>query len=247
MVAGAFVFLLFLPSRIQAPAVIPNEKGSIVVSESGGKPRWTADWTMEPSSESGQPAVHFSEHGRGRYTPYTTDVQWSIDAVWLAKDGFYPLRVVKTFTDRSGKVLSIEKKTFDPKTSTVRIERGDTRTLNAPGDTLTIEGIAGVLRFLPFESSRAFPVHLLSNEPRIYDITIEPRGRERVRTPAGEFDCLKVELVAHMGVLNLFKPFFGKTYFWFSASAPHFWVKYEGYENGVGTPRIVMELKSYER
>ena len=86
-------------------------------------------------------------------------------------------------------------------------------------------------------------MHLLSNEPKLYEVTFEARGRETVRTPAGEFECYKIEVVPHLGVLsNLAKLFAAKSYFWFTVSTPHVWVRYEGYENGPGTPRIRMEL-----
>src|SRR5439155_1670916 len=102
----------------------------------------------------------------------------------------------------------------------------------APPDTLTIEGIAGILRFLPFDHWRPMNMHLLTNEPQLYAVKIEMRGRERVKTPAGEFDCYKIEVVPELGLLNVARAFLPKTYMWFSASAPHFWVRYEGPENG---------------
>jgi hypothetical protein len=61
----------------------------------------------------------------------------------------------------------------------------------------------------------------------------------------GDIDCYKVELVPHLGILNLVKAFFPKTYLWFSVAPPHFWVKYEGLEEGLGTPQVVVDLKSY--
>jgi len=39
---------------------------------------------------------------------------------------------------------------------------------------------------------------------------------------------------------------FPKTYFWSTVAAPHFWVRYEGLENGRATPKIVMELDRYQ-
>jgi hypothetical protein len=106
-----------------------------------------------------------------------------------------------------------------------------------------VEGIAGVLRFLAFDQTSRFSAHLLSNEPRVYSVTFERRGKERVRTPAGDFDAYKVEMVPHLGVLNVFRSFVPKAFFWFTVQQPHFWVRYQGLENGPGTPEIVMELQ----
>ena len=63
-----------------------------------------------------------------------------------------------------------------------------------------------------------------------------------MRTPAGEFECYKLEMLPHLGVLNVVRYFYPKAFFWFTVAPPHFWVRYEGPENGPGTPEIVMEL-----
>jgi hypothetical protein len=243
------VLLAFAPPELfKAPPEIHRERGSIVVKDSSGKQRWTADWTMEPATIDGRRAVRFTENGSGRYSPFTTDVQWSLDSLWGA-DGFYrPLRVEKTYRNSAGKVLAADKKLFQG--GVMRWDRSadgktETRTLAMPADAIAVDGIAAVLRAFPFER-REFSTHLLSNEPRLYDVSFENRGRERVRVPAGEFECYRIEVDAHLGALNIVKPFLAKTTFWMTVEPPHFWVRYQGYENGRGTPEIVMELKSYD-
>ena len=61
---------------------------------------------------------------------------------------------------------------------------------------------------------------------------IELRGKEKIKTPAGAFECYKIELVPQLGILNVVRPFAPKAYFWFTVSPPHFWVRYEGPEAG---------------
>jgi len=243
-----FLFSFPAPESLKAPTHIENDKGSITVRDTNGKQRWSASWTMESSSLDGRPAVRFTETGRGQYSPYTTDVTWTIESVWSADGSFSPRTSTKTFRDAKGNTVGTETKTMD-RNGNIRFERrapnneNETKTFKAPPDTLFVEGIAGVLRQLPFQRKTAFPMHLLSNEPKLYEVTFEPRGRETVRTPAGEFDCYKIEVVPHLGALsNLAKLFAAKSYFWFTVAAPHVWVRYEGYENGPGTPRIRMEM-----
>jgi hypothetical protein len=237
---------------ISAPPIIPHDRGSIVVSDQHGVQRWTADWTMEPTREAGLPAVRFTENGSGHVSPYTQPIQWRIEAVWSADMAFHPSRFEKTVTDANGRTITTERKTFDPTHHTVRFERkGEalpslTKDLRTPPDTLTVEGIAGILRFLPFDRWRPLMVHFLSNEPRLYEMKVELRGKEHVKTPAGEFECYRIELIPNLGVLNILHSFLPKAQFWFSASEPHFWVRYEGPENGPGTPEIVMELKTHQ-
>jgi hypothetical protein len=244
--------LLIEPDTVPAPKVIPREKGSIQVAASGKQQRWTADWTMEPAIDHGLPAVHFTEVGRGQYSGYNEPISWTIDAVWSSDRVFRPLRFEKTIKNSSGQVIGTERKIFDPAKDSVEFVRTregratESRHSATPADTLAPEGIVGIMRFLPFDNWRPVTVHLFSNEPKLYEMKIEMKGRERVRTPAGEFDCYKIELVPQLGALNLVKGLFPKAIFWFTVAPPHFWVKYEGPESGAGTPHVVMELKTYE-
>jgi hypothetical protein len=239
------VWLLALET-IPAPPVISRERGSIVATDRRRVERWTADWTMEPWREKDRAAVRFTETGRGHFSPYVQPIQWTIEAVWAADGSFYPLRFQKDIKDMNGRLIATERKVFDASTHKVRFERqGEVKELRAPPDTMTVEGIAGILRFLPFDHWHPQTVHFLTNEPRLYEMKIEMKGKERVKTPAGEFECYTIELIPSLGVLNVIRSFLPKARFWFSASQPHFWVRYEGPENGPGSPDIVTELKNY--
>ena len=126
-------------------------------------------------------------------------------------------------------------------------QQPESRQFSVPADTLEPEGIAGILRFLPFDHLHSESIHLFTNEPHLYEAKLELRGRERVKTPAGDYECYKLELVPQLGALNVFRTFLPKAYFWFTVAPPHFWVRYEGPENGAGTPHVTMELKTYQQ
>jgi hypothetical protein len=236
-------------AQIKAPGLIPNDHGAVSARTKDGAVRWTAEWTMEPWTVAGRRAVRFTESGRGLYSPFKERVQWSLESIWIADGSFFPLRFERTITDSKGTRLAVERKNFDQTKGTLRFERqgqtgaAEIKDLAAPSDSLAIEGIAGILRFFPFGENRSLKAHLLTNEPEMYDVTLEPRGTERLRTPGGDLDCFKIEVVPHLGLLNILKPFFPKTYFWFTVTAPHLWVRYEGFENGRGTPEIIMEAR----
>ena len=244
----SLLLLLLLSNLIKIPASLVPYSGSSLVTSKDKRVGWTADWGMEPTTFEVKRAVRFTEKGTGHLSSFPNEVQWSLEALWLAEDAFLPLEFEKTVTTSDGKELLVERKHFDRDKGTVRFERRnaagglETKTVEAPPDTLAIEGLAGVLRFLPLNETRAFSAHVLSNEPRVYDVTFESRGKERIKVPAGEFECYKLEMVPHLGVLNVFRPLFPKTFFWFTVSAPHDWIRYEGPESGPGTPNILMEL-----
>jgi uncharacterized protein DUF3108 len=254
----ALVFILWNPlvgpaEFLEPPHGANSERGANVTSSEGQPSRWKSEWTMQHENMNGQDVVRFTEKGIGRYSPFNGQVRWNIESIWTAGQSFRPLRTERTVTDMAGRPLLKEVKSFNFDRGSVDIEvedlsKGSTskQSLNIPPDTLTVDGIAGALRSLPFERSRPVDLHLLSNEPKLYDVSFKVRGRERVRTPAGEFECYKVELVPGLGALKLFRFLVPKAYFWFTVAPPHYWVRYEGPENGRSTPQVVMELNSHE-
>jgi len=248
MITAVCILLFLGADLIRPPSVVPTDRGGVVVSAKGGDRRWTANWTMEQLERDGKKAIRFTERGQGHVSPYSEEVKWSLESVWSAENGLRPLESEKVVTTKTGKPLVTERKHFDLNNNTVRFERqfsdgrSETKSLSIPPDTLAVEGIAGILRFLGFDQNARLAAHVLSNEPRLYSVTFETRGMERVKTPAGQFEAYKVEMVPHMGVLSVFRSLFPKAYFWFTVAPPHFWVRYEGPENGPGTPDIVMEL-----
>jgi hypothetical protein len=125
-------------------------------------------------------------------------------------------------------------------------ERKTTRVLAVPGDTLAAEGIAGALRGLPFQPGLRFPAHFLTNEPKLYNVTLEFRGRETIRIAPGTVDCYKVELVPHLGALDAFRFLYPKAYFWFAVESPHGLVRYQGLESGPGGPDVIIERLSVQ-
>lgn len=243
---------LLRPEGIPAPQAISGESGGIIASGGENAQRWSGAWTMEPARENGRPAVHFTEEGKGQYSGFTGPISWTADAVWTAEGTLRPLRSEKIVKDANGRVIGKERTTFDPARGSVKYERErdgrvvESKQMSVPADTLAPEGIAGILRFLPFERWHNQTVHILSYEPKLYEVKLELRGKEMVKTPAGEFECYKMELVPQLGALNVLRSFLPKEYFWFSAEPSHFWVKYEGLEDGPGTPQISMELRTYQ-
>jgi hypothetical protein len=246
--------LLFGRDVIKTPAILARDSGTVIVSAKKGGQRWTAGWTMEPIERNGKKAVRFTERGQGHISPFSSEVRWSVESIWSAEPpGFQPLESERTVTTPTGMRLLVERKHLDPVKGVLRFERqpatgaAEEKVMTISPDTLIPEGIAGVLRYLMFEGTRKFPAHVLSNEPRLYRVTFESRGKERIRTPAGEFECYKIEMVPHVGPLNLGRYFAPEAFFWFTVEAPHFWVRYQGSENGPGTPEVVMELDRASR
>ena len=244
--------LLFFSSVVRVPDSVVPQSGSSRALSKDGKVRWAADWSMERNT-SPVKTVKFLESGSGDLDDFSRQARWSVEAVWLADSNFSPLDIKKTVTASDGTPLLLEEKHFDHAKGVVRFDRRrgsgklETSTLTIPADTLAIEGLAGILRFVPFDDHRSFDAHVMTNEPKIYSVTFEWRGVEKIKTPAGEFECYKIEMVPHLGVMNIIRPFVSKTFLWFTVAEPHYWVRYAGAESGPNSRSIVMELTRNSR
>ena len=244
------LYLALLFNVVKVPDSLTSQAGASQATTRDGKIRWSAEWDMK-QSQSGRRTVRFVETGSGDLDGVAKDTRWTVDALWLAESTFSPLEIQRTITAPDGTTLLVETKHFDQANGTVRFERRrgkgrlETSTLEIPSDTLAIEGLAGILRFVPFDDRRPFEAHVLSNEPKVYSVTFEWRGLERIKTPAGEFDCYKIEMVPHLGVMNVVRPFLTKTFLWFTVAPPHNWIRFAGPESGPGSRAVVLELKGF--
>ncbi|HEX4998584.1 MAG TPA: DUF3108 domain-containing protein [Terriglobia bacterium] len=233
-------------AQLKPPPFSSGESGGAVATRDG-EVRWKNHWTMLRTTSGGQAAVHFTETGQGKYGPFTEEVRWRTDSWWATNGSFRPLRFDKTFSDTNGKPVVRETAEFDWTKHEARFERQElekrkttTQIFDVPDDTLSVEGIAAALRAVPLTEGKVVAAHLLTNEPRLYEITLEVRAKESCDTAAGQRDCYKLELVPHLGALNLFRFAFPRSHFWYSAGPNHEWLRYEGLEAGRGTPEIVM-------
>lgn len=229
-----------------------KEEGSFVVTYKEGGTRWKADWTDEKFTEDGVTKVRTVLKGQGIRYPYEKDTKWESVALWKTGSSFSPVESSSEVRDMKEKLVTTEKTTVDEKTGTVSFEKTDyesaekvSKTFETDGDLLITDGLVLALRSLPFGTDETVKARFLTGEPEIYNVEFRQRGIEKIDTPLGEVECYKVELVPKLGVLNVFKVFFPKTYFWFTVAAPHRWVRYEGFENGRDSPEVVMQAVSY--
>jgi len=241
-----------LAEPFKVPPISPNEKGTIVTNYKDGGLRWKADWKTDIYVENGETKFKLVFKAKGLTSPFSQDMIWRSVSIWKAEDEFIPLESETRIKDLSGNLVMVDKKNFNYKKKTAVFERENLssgsylrKLYDITTDTLIVEGIVYALRTLPFGIDEAIKAKILSNEPELYNVDFKQKGIEKIKTKDGEIECYKVELVPKLGLLGVFKVFFPKTYFWFTVAPPHRWVRYEGLENGVGTPEVIMEVTNY--
>jgi hypothetical protein len=223
-----------------------KEQGAAVARAKDGSVRWKNRWTMAKTNIGGRPVIRFTEAGEGIRANFERPVSWTIVSTWSNEGIPRPLDSEATYRDASDRVLLTDKRSFDWSRKHLRVvrtaegEKPKEEVLQLREDLLMVDGIAGVLRGLDFNSARPLAAHLIGSDLKIYEVRLEVRGRERIQTASGTVETFKVELVPHLGLLDLFRFLYPKTHFWFRVDAPHTWVRYEGLEDGPGSPEIIL-------
>jgi hypothetical protein len=237
---------------MSTPPMNKKEGGTLVVTSKDGSARWKANWTDEEFTDGdGGTKVRITLDGQGIRNPFTQDISWKSVAVWKIGPSFTPIESSTEVRDMHGKLIMTDRTTVDEKTGTASFTRKDyesngsvSKTYETDGDVLIVDGLVLALRSLPFGTDKTIKTQFLTDEPELYNVEFKQKGVEKIKTPEGEIECYKVELVPKLGLLNMFKVFFPKTYFWFMVKPPHRWVKYQGLENGRDSPEVVMEAGS---
>ena len=131
-------------------------------------------------------SYQLSEHWKGKGIYAVMGKAKRTSAGMLTADGPRPTEYVD---ERSGR--DTQRVSFDWKANTVtRRYKGDTRTEGVPPDT---QDRLSFLLALTFASSKGGPVSFHIADGRgMSRHTYQVSGRERVATPAGEFDAIKV-------------------------------------------------------
>jgi len=256
LISILFIFFICVNVSVaepfKVPPILPNEHGTIVTEYADGGTRWKADWKAEVFEEKGVKKFKIVFNAKGLTSPFSMDTTWRTVAVWKAENEFVPIKSETKIKNLGNKLIMVDEKKFNDKKESAVFAREDLQldsykrtNYDITPDTLIVEGIVFALRTLPFGTDKVVKAKILSNEPELYNVEFQQRGIEKINTDDGEISCYKVEVVPKLGVLGVLKVFFPKTYFWFTVDAPHRWVRYEGLENGIGTPEVIMKVTNF--
>jgi hypothetical protein len=108
-----------------------------------------------------------------------------------------------------------------------------------PGDEMFF-----LLRGFPFEKGVGASVEgtFVMTDGMVINGAVVLRGEETLQTAWGPVACYKLELKPK-GVVGLVAP---DMFLWFSKKAPHVWMRYDGRDNGLTSPRTKNTLLKYE-
>ena len=248
-----FVSLAATADRVPLPPLAATEQGTYRARDPRtGSELWQEHWVLTQETQDGRPIVHLEENGQGireSKVPTAWTLTMTVD-LWGPAPRLSSTRQVR---DVAGHPQQVEEREFDYGRESGRVLTTDLRTgetkshaVRLTSQSITPELLPAVLRLLPDAKDQQMRFDLITRGGLVLGIQAKIVGRERVEVPAGIYECFKVELdpIGVYGILaSLLLP---KLLMWHTVAAPHFWVKYQGPEGGVGSGEIVRELVRFD-
>lgn len=248
LIAALTIYIITLSNLCAATALktLPIETGKakiVAYDKSTGSLRWQCTLSTIKTNFNGKPFYYTEENGKGNFGNNNSYKTWKVMGYYqISAGGVTPYEVKQTMKDAGGKtVLSLDKSYNAKEGKIVCNVNGTEKVFDFNKTTMDKDLIGRVLANFPFETGDDVNFYLMTHEPALYNITMKNRGKETITLNGKIMECYKIELVPDLGALSLLGAFVPKTYFWYTTSTPHKFMRYEGLESGLGTPVIVME------
>ncbi len=207
------------------------------------KVRWESEISTAKAVFNKKPFIYTEEKGKGIFGKDNTYKSWITRGYYEIKNGeLIPYEVKTEIKDKSGKIVFDLVKSYNLEAKKIVCKiNGKTKILDFHQNTIDRDIIGRVLSNFPFESGEDVKFFFVTHEPTLYLITMKNHGKETITYKGNNIECYKLELIPDLGALGFVGAFVPKTYFWYTVSAPHEFIRYEGLESGLGTPVIIME------
>ncbi len=241
--AVSFGLVLTIPTSAENPNIkdIAGKTYTLLSREkSSGKLRWQSCIKPQIIEHKGVTFIYFTEEGK-------ECIKEGKCKTWISSGFSYldgtPYWIKVTLKDSQGKAIENVEKFYDRENKEVICNvNKKIKEFEFKENLVDKQNIVIFLMNYPFEEKRNLDFYLLTHDPALYKLNLKFRGKEKIRIKDREIECYKLEMLPDLGFFNFFRVFIPKTYFWFETSPPHYFVRYEGLESGIGTPYVVTEL-----
>jgi hypothetical protein len=216
---------------------------NIAREKSSNQPLWASEIKWVDSNIANDPFVNLEEKGSGIYGKDRKFKKWESSSYYRRGGlSIIPDHSKLVYKDQNDAIMQTIETTYDFKTriAIVKVD-GNEKQFELSEDLIDRQLLGTALAEYPFEEKRDFIFPMMTNEPRVYMMTVKYAGEESLLIGKQMVACYKLQMVPDLGSLNIFGSFVPKTFFWYSKAEPHLFMRYEGLESGLGTPYIVIE------
>jgi len=238
----SLVFCAACPSYAAAEVLY---KTSYICRDLRGTARWQAEYEIRREEDN---AYSIIEKGCGRYFGFKGKVSWVAETAFEGTgNSVRPLWMKKRILDDGGEVIAIQEQVFNFDNNVVTCVHEDLIKNTSVEKKFKFEKnivnrlLQGlyVQKFIENGEARK-QVQFISPEPSLYNLELKLLGAEEIEINGQEIKAYKLTMDPMLGIFNFAKVLLPKTYFWHSAEPKFEWLKYEGVENSIKSPEVVI-------
>lgn len=252
-----FVFLAFF-ALIQSPVYSLNWKDF----EQSGQAK-----TLEISNENKRSLSEYSfsldgnnflieNKGTGSYYPFD-NTNWLMRAEGNIENGsFVQKSSLLQIKKVNGDIIFKAKQEFNYKSKLIKLQLIDYREKSPvekkyrypiKGTTICPFSLNHFVKSLmpkALKGDKSQSFYLITYEPALYRVMVRPKGPEKIKINDQKYECLKIRLIADIGIIGrVLDRFVPPTFVWYEKEHPFRWIKYQGLESGRFTPNITSYVK----
>lgn len=243
---SAFLLLITCQCLAQGPALSdhPEQRVSLVSKEqANGRVRWRSRLRARIIKAEGTTYLYFEEKGTEPAQDPEGSKTWTSSTYSILQGNkLSPYLTNLVLRDARGQAIEKVEKFYDHKRGIVVCNvNGGVQILGLKSKVADKQDLAFYLMGYPFDKGTDLDFMLVTHAPAVYAMTVKYRGKESIKVGGRSTLCHKLEMLPDIGILNFLRVFFPKTYLWFEEAPPHYFVRYEGLESGLGTPYVVVD------
>jgi hypothetical protein len=213
-----------------------------------GKERWQAN--TEIRKEEGDVYI-LTEKGEGVYSSFEGPISWVAEMKFRnTEENVTPLKLVKRVFDEDGNMIRLEKQDYDPAKKSVNCLHEDipkeisrTKSFKFTKDAVNRLLLGPYVQKMLEKGRRIAKIQMVSEEPGFYNIDLSVVKTEDVEINGRKRRAYKLQLDPRLGLLDIAKVFFPRSYAWHSAGARFEWLRYEGLEGDIRSVKVEVTTK----
>jgi len=233
--------------RIKISKIASFNQGKIeTIDKETGKILWQEVHTYRTGMDKGRKYLLVNIEGNGYYDGSEEPLKWNVESYYFIDPYIVPYYSTKQIFSADDKLREVTTMYYDFEDMNAYLTRTDMtngqttkRTIGIQEDAVDRYIIGVVCISYPFEEKRDIDMHYVTDDPKMYSVTLSYIGEESVTVPAGTFACHKLELEMNLGLLSPIEIFIPHFYYYVSDTQ---FIKYDGLESGFGTSDVIIQL-----
>jgi len=216
---------------------------SYACADSKGNERWQATAEIRHKKDN---IYTITEKMNGHYSGFDGKISWIATTDFeRTKNAVKPLNMDQRIFDGKGKPIAVSKQIFNYVDKVVTCTYEDLvanttskKEFKFSKDIINrlLQGLCGQKFIETGQASKEMQV--ISPEPALYNLKLKMVGLEEIDVNGVKRKAYKLCFDPQLGLLNVVKVFLPKAHVWHSAEPIFEWLKYNGLESGVNSPKV---------